>query len=183
MFGTGDEQVAFCYLTTFGRRTGRPHTIEIWFGAAGGTLYLLAGARERADWVRNLRTTPAVEVVLAGRNYSARARVLEPGTEEDGLARRLLLAKYQAPGAHDLERWGERALAVAVDVSAEEPAHHDVGTDARDLELGADHLEPGAGVEVDGGEPGVGPQLAAPLGDDVVDARREEGGADSPPSR
>ncbi len=36
-----DEQ--FCYLTTTGRKTGRPHTIEIWFGFANDTFYLLSG--------------------------------------------------------------------------------------------------------------------------------------------
>jgi hypothetical protein len=28
--------VQFCYLTTTGRRTGRAHTIEIWFGEDAG---------------------------------------------------------------------------------------------------------------------------------------------------
>jgi deazaflavin-dependent oxidoreductase (nitroreductase family) len=114
--GLAGRDVAFCYLTTVGRRTGRPHTIEIWFAAVGRTLYLLAGGRDRADWVRNLRAAPAVEVRIAAQQYQAVARVLEAGTEEDRLARRLLLAKYQSPGAHDLERWGETALAVAVDL-------------------------------------------------------------------
>ncbi len=36
----------YCYLTTTGRVTGRPHTIEIWFALDGGTLYMLAGGRE-----------------------------------------------------------------------------------------------------------------------------------------
>ena len=103
-------------VITVGRRTGRSHTIEIWYAAAGRTLYLLAGGRERADWVRNLRAMSQVEVRLAGRRYAATARVLDGGTDEDVLARRLLLAKYQAPGADDLEHRAETALAVALDV-------------------------------------------------------------------
>jgi hypothetical protein len=35
----------FCYLTTTGRVTGRPHTIEIWFALEGGTLYTLSDKR------------------------------------------------------------------------------------------------------------------------------------------
>ena len=106
---------AFCYVTTTGRRTGRPHTIEIWFGRSGSTLYLLAGGRERADWVRNLVADPAVRVRVGDAGEApAVARVLEAGTDEDAPARQLVLAKYQAPGATDLESWGRSALAVAL---------------------------------------------------------------------
>ena len=31
----------FCYLTTVGRRSGKRHTIEIWFARENGALYLL----------------------------------------------------------------------------------------------------------------------------------------------
>ena len=109
-----DEQ--FCYLTTTGRRTGRPHTIEIWFAASDRTLYLLAGGRERADWVRNLQATPRVQVRVGADEHPATARVVAPDTEEDGLARRLLLQKYQRPGSGDLGTWGRTALPVAVDL-------------------------------------------------------------------
>jgi hypothetical protein len=93
--------------------------IEIWFARAGRTLYLLAGCRERADWVRNLSADPAVLVRLGREVHGAHARLVAPGSEEDGLARRLLLEKYQAPGRADLEGWGRTALAVAVDLADE----------------------------------------------------------------
>jgi hypothetical protein len=44
----------YCYLTTKGRVSGRPHEIEIWFGVHGNTLYLLSGGGEESDWVKNL---------------------------------------------------------------------------------------------------------------------------------
>jgi hypothetical protein len=50
----------FCYLTTTGRRSGLDHTIEIWFALDQTTLYMLAGGREKSDWVRNARQTPQV---------------------------------------------------------------------------------------------------------------------------
>ena len=108
---------AFCYLTTVGRRSGAPHTIEIWFARSGLTLYLLAGGRERADWVRNLMAGPAVQVRVGEVHHEARARVVAAGSDEDARARQLLLARYQAPGSDDLEAWGRTALAVAVDLS------------------------------------------------------------------
>ena len=108
---------AFCYVTTTGRRTGRPHTIEIWFARSGTTLYVLAGGRERADWVRNLVADSLVRVRVGdGDEVDARARVLDDDTEEDALARRLVLEKYQQPGRSDLDGWGRSALAVAFDL-------------------------------------------------------------------
>ena len=39
---------SYFYLTTTGRRTGRQHRIEIWFGMHGSSIYLLSG-RDRSD--------------------------------------------------------------------------------------------------------------------------------------
>ena len=62
---------------------------------------------------------PAVRVRVgrSGADDPATARVLEAGTDEDALARRLVLQKYAAPGSHDLDGWGRSALAVALDLS------------------------------------------------------------------
>lgn len=103
----------FCYLTTVGRVTGRPHEIEIWFAVEDGVLYLLSGGGDRADWVKNLRRNPDVKVRVAGEVLEGRARVVEDAVE-DRLARRLLVEKYERrPGS--LAGWGRTALPVAVD--------------------------------------------------------------------
>ena len=108
----------YCYLTTRGRVTGKPHEIEIWFGSEGDRVYMLAGGRDRSDWVRNLRADPSVDLRIASTTWRAKARLVT-APAEDALARRLLLDKYQRPGAGDLEQWGREALAVAVDLSSE----------------------------------------------------------------
>ena len=112
------ESSAFCYLTTRGRRTGRPHTLEIWFVVVGASAYLMAGGRDRADWVRNLMADPEVTLQVGEETWPARGRVVEAGTGEDAEARRLMLAKYSTPGTGDLDSWGRSALVVAVDVEA-----------------------------------------------------------------
>ena len=105
----------FCYLTTTGRVTGTPHRIEIWFATEDErTLLLMAGGRDASDWVRNLAVDPDVEVEVAGTTLQACARILEEGTDEDALARRLLVGKYGT--GQDLEGWGRTALAVALDL-------------------------------------------------------------------
>jgi deazaflavin-dependent oxidoreductase (nitroreductase family) len=114
-----DRGEQFCYLTTTGRSSGRPHTIEIWFARQGGTLYLLSGGGARSDWVRNLQRQPRVTVRIGrrdGRQLPGRGRVVEPGSPEDRLARRLVHQKYQPGYRGDLSRWRDSALPVAVDL-------------------------------------------------------------------
>ncbi len=110
----------FCYLTTTGRVSGRAHTIEIWFARHGRTLYLLSGGGDRSDWVRNLLVRPEVTVRLGRRDaarLAGRARVVEAGSEEDELARRLVAGKYQPGYGGDLSGWRRSALPVAVDLA------------------------------------------------------------------
>jgi deazaflavin-dependent oxidoreductase (nitroreductase family) len=113
--GPGDEP--FCYLTTTGRVTGRAHTIEIWFGLDGATIYLLSGGGDRSDWVRNLASDPEVTVRVGGDLRPGRARVVTD-PDEDRLARSLLLAKYQPGYGGDLTSWSISSLPVAVDTRA-----------------------------------------------------------------
>ena len=109
----GDD---FCYLTTTGRVSGRPHTIEIWFALDRRTLYMLAGDHG-SDWVKNLRRSPAVTVRLRDAVLGGAGRVVAPHGEEDALARRLVLGKYQPRDGDDLSEWGRTALAVAIDLA------------------------------------------------------------------
>jgi deazaflavin-dependent oxidoreductase (nitroreductase family) len=110
----------YCYLTTLGRTTGRPREIEIWFGIANSTLYMLsgsgvAGGTPKAHWVRNLMEHSAVTVRIGGTTFAGQARIVASGTPEDALARRLLVEKYQPGYANDLTGWGRSALPVAVE--------------------------------------------------------------------
>jgi deazaflavin-dependent oxidoreductase (nitroreductase family) len=109
----------YCYITTTGRVTGRAHTVEIWFALADTTVYVLAGGRHDADFVRNARKQPAVHVRVGGRTFAATARAVAGGSEEDARARVLVVGKY-APGYDgDLSEWGREALVVAFDLAGE----------------------------------------------------------------
>jgi deazaflavin-dependent oxidoreductase (nitroreductase family) len=108
----------FCYLATTGRITGNRHEIEIWFALEGGTVYLLAGGGSRSDWVRNILASPIVRLRIGDAERTTRARVVDPGTEEDAAARRLLVEKYASRDRSDLTEWGRTSLPVAIDWAA-----------------------------------------------------------------
>ncbi len=112
----------YAYLTTIGRRTGRPHRIEIWFAAQDGRVYVLAGGRERSDWVRNLQANAHVTIELGDQTHAGVARVLQPGTVEDQRARELLVGKYRA--GDNLDAWGRTALPIMIAFAADEERVH-----------------------------------------------------------
>ena len=108
-------ELDFCYVTTTGRRSGTPHTVEIWFALHGGVVYLLSGGGEGSDWVKNLREHPTVGLRLGDRDLICQARlVTDPA--EDGLARRLVFDKYTPRSSDDLGEWHRTALPVAIDL-------------------------------------------------------------------
>jgi len=105
----------YCYLTTRGRVTGRPHRIEIWFAIDGETLYMLSGGGERSDWVKNLRRTPEVIIEIGSGRFAGRARVVADAAEDEH-ARTLVHNKYASTYGGDLSDWRRSALPVAVDL-------------------------------------------------------------------
>lgn len=112
-----DLGLPFCYVTTTGRRTGRAHTIEIWFAWNGRSLYLLSGGGDQSDWVRNIRKDPRVRVRIGEETYDALARIVEDPAEE-AMARPLLASKYQGwREGRPLSSWAGTALPVAIDLA------------------------------------------------------------------
>ncbi|MBK9924566.1 MAG: nitroreductase family deazaflavin-dependent oxidoreductase [Anaerolineales bacterium] len=107
----------YCYLTTTGRVSGKPHEIEIWFGLNENTLYLLSGGMDKSDWVKNLLKNPAVSVRVASHTFKATARVVTDEKEE-AMARNLLADKYNERKVNgSLSQWARTALPVAIDLT------------------------------------------------------------------
>ena len=108
-----------CDLETVGRVTGNPHVIEIWFAAdpTRDRLYMLAGDRDRADWVRNVRKDGRVRLRFGRTWLSGRATVIE-GDADEALARRLLAAKYYGwTEGRPLGQWARESIPVAIDLA------------------------------------------------------------------
>jgi len=114
--GAGDE--LYAWLTTTGRRTGLPRTVELWFVLKGKTLYLLSGGGERAHWVLNAGADPRVSVRMGSSDYTGVARRPEPGGDEEINARQSMAAKYQGwQEGRALSSWAARSTCLAVDLA------------------------------------------------------------------
>jgi len=106
-----------CYLTTTGRNTRTPHEIEISFGIRDGTLFMLSGGGDAADWVKNIRNDPHVRLRINTQTAALKARLVKPGTREDTVARELLDGKYMGwREGKKLTSWACGALPVAIDL-------------------------------------------------------------------
>jgi deazaflavin-dependent oxidoreductase (nitroreductase family) len=96
------------YVTTIGRKTGEPRTIEIWFVIYQRRIYLLAEHGLKAQWVRNIQANSEVTMRIALKRFRARGRILD-----DARDRR----DWQAVAALSRRKygWGE-GLPVSFDI-------------------------------------------------------------------
>lgn len=105
----------YCYLTTTGRKTGKPHEIEIWFGVNGGSIYLLSGGMDSSDWVKNLLKDPNVTLHIAGQTFPALARIVTD-KDEESQAREIVADKYKEREKDgSLSEWALTSLVVGFD--------------------------------------------------------------------
>jgi hypothetical protein len=76
------ENIQFLYLTTQGWKTGKNHTIEIWFVEYEGNFYLVAENREKSHWVQNIHHHAAITFRIGETVYSGLGRIITKGSDE-----------------------------------------------------------------------------------------------------
>jgi len=107
----------FIHLTTAGRKTGKPRTVELWFALRGPRLYL-SHEGEATDWMQNVKMNGKVEFEIGGKRFTGNARWLEDGTENAWEGKVALYEKYygKAPKA-TIEDWFSLSRLLAIDPS------------------------------------------------------------------
>jgi deazaflavin-dependent oxidoreductase (nitroreductase family) len=69
-------------LTHYGRTSGKPYQVTIWFVVAEDKI-LLSTANVQRQWVRNVQKTPRVKLTIAGDTLDGTARFLsDPGEHQ-----------------------------------------------------------------------------------------------------
>ena len=77
-------------LTHYGRNSGKPHQVTIWFLVHGERIYLGTANVER-QWVRNVQKTARVKLSIGDDRFEGEARFLSDVTER----RRVLAMIYK----------------------------------------------------------------------------------------
>jgi len=93
------------HLTTEGRKTGRPHTVELWFAVDDGKVYLSHEGKE-TDWMKNIKKNSQVSFEIGEKNFTGKARYVEDHTDESEIAKVALYTKYHGKAAREvIEDW------------------------------------------------------------------------------
>jgi deazaflavin-dependent oxidoreductase (nitroreductase family) len=96
----------FAYLTTIGRKTRKPHTVELWFAYAGGKIFL-SHEGKYTDWMRNIINDRRVHLRIGKLDLEADARILGAGELQD-LGKISLYEKYYGPASKTtIDDWFE----------------------------------------------------------------------------
>jgi len=101
--GVANEKLI--HLTTPGRRTNKPHMVELWFAVSHGRVYL-SHEGEETDWMKNIRKNGDVSFEIGGRNFTGTARLLENKSEEAWQGKVALYEKYYGKASKEtIEDW------------------------------------------------------------------------------
>jgi deazaflavin-dependent oxidoreductase (nitroreductase family) len=69
-------------LTHYGRKTGKPHEVTIWFVLDRDRLYI-GTANVNRQWVRNVQKTPKISLHIGNEKFEGNARFLADRAEHE----------------------------------------------------------------------------------------------------
>jgi deazaflavin-dependent oxidoreductase (nitroreductase family) len=87
------------HLTTVGRKTGRLHTVELWFALAPGGVYL-SHEGVVTDWMKNIRAQPRVSARIGRISFEADAEAVSGEKRDEGA--KALYEKYYEPARKEV---------------------------------------------------------------------------------
>jgi len=93
------------HVTTHGRKTSLPHTVELWFAVHNGKVYL-SHEGEETDWMKNIRCDNQVSFEIGRENFTGIVRSLGNEMEEAREGKVALYEKYYGKAAKEIiEDW------------------------------------------------------------------------------
>ena len=76
----GDRQTL--QLTHYGRKTGKPYQVTIWYLVGDDKLYLVSANANR-NWVRNVKSRPAISLRIGNEVFNGEVRVITDPDERE----------------------------------------------------------------------------------------------------
>ncbi len=105
----------YVYLTTIGRKTGLPRTVELWFAYSEGYIFLMSHAR--TNWYRNAQAQPSITFRVGQREFRGHAEVVAGQQAALEQSKALFRKKY---GDATVREWYEGTERVAVRIRVED---------------------------------------------------------------
>jgi deazaflavin-dependent oxidoreductase (nitroreductase family) len=105
----------FVHITTTGRRTGKPHTVEVWFAVNDGKVYL-SHEGEETDWMKNIKSNEQVAFEIGGNGFTGNARYLDDLDEEAWTGKVALYEKYYGKASKEvIQDWFSHSRLLLID--------------------------------------------------------------------
>lgn len=106
----------FIHLTTKGRKTGRPHSVELWFAASDGKVFLSHEGKE-TDWMKNIKQKGEVSFEIGGENFTGKGHYIEE-PDEAWLCKVALYEKYYGKATKEIiDDWFSLSTLIAIETS------------------------------------------------------------------
>ena len=110
---TGIGQEKYITLTTKGRKTGKLHTVELWFANVEGKLYLSHEGKD-TDWMKNILKDDYVEFRIGEIRWKGRARIVRGGEAFERGKQSLYLKYYGRASMNVIDDWFSESTIVEV---------------------------------------------------------------------
>jgi deazaflavin-dependent oxidoreductase (nitroreductase family) len=108
-------------LTHYGRKTGQPYQVTIWFMVEDETMYLATMNKDR-QWCRNVKVRPQVSLRIGAQTFTGEVSVIT-GASEEAQVVELMKKKYwyARPYFWIMKLIGREAVGAAFRVTLEPP--------------------------------------------------------------
>lgn len=101
----------FAYLTTVGRKTGKKHTVQLWFAFSNGSIFL-SHEGDYTDWMKNMTHERRVQLKIGTLSIEANGVIVKEGRSRE-LGKKALYDKYYGPAPKaTIDDWFERSAVV-----------------------------------------------------------------------
>ena len=101
------------YLTTIGRKTGKPHTVEVWFSYERGNVYL-SHEGKYTDWMKNIIKDGSIELKINNKKFKGIARIVQDEMTFDKAKNSLYLKYYGQADREVVDDWFSESTIIEV---------------------------------------------------------------------
>jgi hypothetical protein len=103
----------YIYLTTKGRKTGNPHTVELWFAVKKGKVYL-SHEGKYTDWMKNIIKDNCIEFKIGKSKFKGKANIIKENKVFE-TAKYALYHKYYGKTSKDvIDDWFSESTAIEI---------------------------------------------------------------------